>query len=173
MRATSMGLGMVVAVLILGAASPSSAQCSGVLNSECMNPDNPEYNSYRCSQQRACDSKSSTSHIPTYGAIAYSRATQSYGWDFSVSPAWAAQRALVQCRKVLRESGVDKDDCDASNTWFKSPWCGSLAQSDNGAYAIMTGPTGVEANRKAMAACKGNGGVDCKIADGMPQCATD
>jgi hypothetical protein len=70
-----------------------------------------------------------------------------------VSTAWAAQRALVQCREILRESGVDKDD-DASNTWFKSPWCGSLAQSDNGASAIMTGPARAEANHKALAACK-------------------
>jgi hypothetical protein len=73
----------------------------------------------------------------------------------------------------LRESGVEKDDCDATNTWFQSPWCGSLAQSDNGAYAIMTGPTAAMANQKALAACKDSGGVDCKIADEMPKCATD
>jgi hypothetical protein len=55
MRATSVGLALTAALLMLAAATPSSAQCSGILNSECMYPDNPEYNSYRCSQQRACD----------------------------------------------------------------------------------------------------------------------
>ncbi len=173
MRASPAGLAVGPVLLMLWAAAPALAQCTGVLNSACTNPDNPEYNSYRCSQQRACDENSSTSRIPTYGAIAYSRATQSYGWAFNVSPAWAAQAALVQCRKMLQQSGVEKDDCDASNTWFKAPWCGSLAQSDNGAYAIMTGPTAAEANKNAVAACTGYGGTDCKVADQMPQCAAD
>jgi hypothetical protein len=148
----------------------SHAQCSGILNSECTNLANPEYNTYRCSQQRACDSKKSEWRSPSYGAIAYSPATGGFGWDFGVSRELAEQRALKQCREVLRDSGAD-DDCDAGENWFKAPWCGSIAQAENGGYAIRAAANPVEANRKALEACRGATGTNCKIADQMPQCA--
>ncbi len=172
MRATSIGLAMAAAALILTAASSSSsAQCSGVLNSECTNPDNPEYNSYRCSQQRACDEKSSsTPWRPTFGAVAYSYATGSFGWQFDDSAEGAAGGALGQCRRVLRQSGVKTDDCEVNGTIFRLPGCASIGQSDNGAYFITAALTADEANQKALEGCRKNGGVDCKVPDGMPQC---
>ena len=169
MRATSMGF--VVASALLAVTPRASAQCSGVLNSECMNTANPEYNSYRCSQQRACDEKSSsTPWRPTFGAVAYSYATGGFGWQFDDSAAGATQGALNQCRSVLRQSGAQTDDCQVNGTIFRLPGCASIGQSDNGAYFITAATSAAEANEKALEGCRKKGGVDCKVPDGVPQC---
>lgn len=171
MRVSLCVLSIAVAVGTVAPASQSSAQCSGVLNSECMNPDNPEYNSYRCSQQRACDEKSSsTPWRPTFGAVAYSYATGSFGWQFDDNADGAVRGALGQCRRVLRQSGAKTDDCQVNGTIFRLPGCASIGQSDNGAYFITAALSADEANQKALEGCRKNGGIDCKVPDGMPQC---
>jgi hypothetical protein len=164
-------LAFAAGTAVLASNAASWAQCSGVLNSECMNTNNPEYNSYRCSQQRACDEKSSsTPSRPTFGAVAYSYATGSFGWQFDDSAEGAAQGALGQCRRVLRQSSAKADDCEVNGTIFRLPGCASIGQSDNGAYFITAATSAAEANEKALEGCRKNRGVDCKVPDGMPRC---
>ena len=152
----AISLGLVAAAFCLADASTVRAQCSGVLNSECTNPTNPEYNSYRCSQQRACDEKSSgTPWRPTFGAVAYSYATGSFGWQFDDNAEGAVRGALSQCRRVLRQSGAKTDDCKADGTFFRLPGCASIGQSDNGAYFITAALTAVEVSQERRGRLQG------------------
>jgi hypothetical protein len=106
-----------------------------------------------------------------FGAIAYSEATGFYGWDFAQAQSDAESRAVAQCRRTAESKGARANDCDAEDRWFASPWCGSIARSSSGSYAVRTGADGNTANSNAMAACRENGGTDCAIVGEMPKCA--
>jgi hypothetical protein len=87
----------------------------------------------------------------SYGAIAWSRSTQSkgYSWNYS-SQGQAEQRAIAECRSY---SG--SGDCRAL-LWFKNA-CGSIAESSDNAAGTGWGTTEALAERYALESCSSVG----------------
>jgi hypothetical protein len=90
----------------------------------------------------------------SYGAIAYSQNTGSYGWstDFSSQRA-AEQGALARCR----ERG---NDCKIA-VWFRDA-CGALAVGGDGGWGSDWGRNLQAAENKAVHACTGYS-YNCRI----------
>ena len=90
----------------------------------------------------------------SYGAIAYSQKTGSYGWgtDFRTQRA-AEQGALSRCRERA-------NDCKVT-VWFRNA-CGALAVGGDGGWGSDWGRNRRAAENKAVHACTGYS-YNCRV----------
>jgi len=89
----------------------------------------------------------------TYGAIAYSKSTGTYGYSYDyASRSEAEQAALSHCKR---------DDCEIKS-WFKNS-CGALAKAGNGALGYSWAAANrQEAESIALEQCRKRGS-NCRI----------
>ena len=149
---------LVIAIAFAVLAQPARA-C--LLNSWCSNSYSNEYNSSSCTYQRSsCDSEryrnNGTPAAPrrSFGAIAYSVSSGSWGYSENYgSRAEAQTRAMRECRT---------SDCEVA-AWFYNS-CGALAADEkNGSWGAAQGSNVAKAQAGAQARCVKEGGTNCQI----------
>lgn len=91
----------------------------------------------------------------SYGAIAYSPSTKSYGWAHDFGSQNEAENAA-------KEACYDRaDDCQVA-VWFRDA-CGAVAAGSTG-WGADWGVDKRQARRKALAQCESvNGNANCQI----------
>jgi hypothetical protein len=135
-------------VVGLSAGTPAQAwcttrTCSQVKDGQCVET------------QRFCydEPGGGAGHRTTYGAIAYSPSSGSFGYSYE-----HANRTQAESRAV-RECG--KDDCKVA-TWFFNN-CGAVAAASNGAWGGAQGGSERTAQSAALSRCANEGGTSCEI----------
>lgn len=92
----------------------------------------------------------------TYGAIAYSDGTGSFGYSFQFS---SKAQAEAQARNECSNKGGR--NCKIA-TWYVNS-CGALAKSSHGPWGVGQKNSEQAAQKQAKAFCKQHGGRDCSV----------
>lgn len=91
----------------------------------------------------------------TYGAIAYGAESTAAGWSYDFgTPGDAGRKALSTCR-------ARGGDCKVVLTFSNS--CAALAVADDKRFMTAQAKTRQAAEASALAACKGEGGINCEV----------
>jgi hypothetical protein len=151
-------LGMLALLAGIGVASPVEAGCRKVCTDlrKCDHLDGAER--WRCTsglgygnQPLSCETVCRDSH----GAIAYSRATGSYGYAYDHDSEAHARRA------ALRYCGRHASDCRVVVTLVDQ--CGAIAETPRRDVAAGLGKTRKEAEDRSLAACRAAAGTTCSV----------
>lgn len=110
-----------------------------------------------CSAIRSTCNMSCTQGGGSFGAIAYSKVTRTYGFASQYESRERAERRAVQ---ECAQSRSNATDC-AVLVWFNNR-CGALALGDDGGYGAAQDQTRQAASAKAMANCQPHAAT-CRI----------
>ncbi|MGE0666219.1 MAG: DUF4189 domain-containing protein [Sphingomonadales bacterium] len=91
----------------------------------------------------------------SFGAIAYGKVSQAYGYSFGFADSRGAQKkAMATCR-------INGDDCAIVATF--SNGCAAVAAASGPGYAVAQGGTEQAAQAQALKRCRADGITGCEI----------
>jgi Domain of unknown function (DUF4189) len=149
---------LIGALTVFGAASPASASCY----SDCMIgcTGYGQSSSYSCTTKSGyCSGKclmEGGGVAKTFGAIAYSESTGSYGYSYKFAN---RKQAETEARNQCANKGGR--NCKVA-TWYVDS-CGALAKSSHGPWGVGQKNSQQAAQKEAQAYCKQHGGRDCSV----------
>ena len=121
----------------------ASTYCDSTMGSECGSRLNDCY-------LRECNRPT-----VSYGAIAYGKTSQAFGYSYGMNNTQAAdKKALANCK-------THGDDCAVVASMKNG--CAAVAAAGGPGYAVAMGKTEEAAQSEALKSCKGNGIKGCEI----------
>lgn len=147
-------LRFLVALLILAPAAPAEAGCVAECQSSvyCDNTPGWDCNSRLNDCYRTCNNDRASA---SYGAIAYGKSSQAWGYSYGYDDSAGAQRkAMSTCRP-------NGNDCAIVSTF--SDGCAAVAAAEGPGYAVAQGKTEEAAKGQALKLCGAGGIKGCEI----------
>jgi hypothetical protein len=147
-RATGTAAAALGVLLALAAGAPARAQvpCSTVCS---------RYDQGQCVEYMHYDCSSPSAPAPSYGAIAYGRTSQAFGFSFS----WESESKAESV--AMRNCGQHGDDCEVM-VWFEHR-CGAVSSGGGTTAFWGVGDSDGEARADAQKKCQDGGGSDCAV----------